>query len=111
MPEVMKTLLLNPPSFVNFDGGPPRAGAAVKVLETRRVQQQSFHHFRHSSPSGVPQEMFCLGSSSGLSIEAITHAGFDDTRPRARCLDYSVPDFVASSQIFLRNGRNGRNGW
>src|SRR6516225_1620411 len=32
------------------------------------------------------------------------HPGFDDTRPSARCLDYSVPDFVASSQIFLRNG-------
>ncbi len=26
MPDVMKTLLLNPPSFENFDGGPVRVG-------------------------------------------------------------------------------------
>src|SRR5882762_10030479 len=37
--------------------GPPRTRSAIKILKTRRIQQQSLHHIRHSSPSVTAREI------------------------------------------------------
>src|ERR1700730_1588798 len=31
--------------------GPPRTSSAVEIFKARRIQQQSLHYIRHSSPS------------------------------------------------------------
>src|SRR5712672_155209 len=37
--------------------GPPRTRSAIEILKTRRIQQQSLHHIRHSSPSVTDREI------------------------------------------------------
>src|SRR6266853_1813059 len=37
--------------------GPPRTRSAIEILKTRRIQQQSLHHIRHSSPSVIAREI------------------------------------------------------
>ena len=32
---------------------PPRAGASIKLLKARRIQQKRFHYGRHQTPSGI----------------------------------------------------------
>src|SRR5690242_3872253 len=58
--------------------GPPRTGPAVEILETRRVQQQSLHRFRHSSPSAFERSIWrgkswALASSRQPIGAAIPH--------------------------------------
>ncbi len=39
MPDVMKTLLLNPPSFENFDGGASSRWPATREIESNQGSQ------------------------------------------------------------------------
>src|SRR5713226_635024 len=83
--------------------GPSRTCAAVEIFETRRIQQQRLHDFRHSSPSAFqiriwPCKTSRLAHHARLIVATAAH------QRESHSIDTSLPDFVASPQTFLSVG-------